>query len=272
MKWVAISLVLIFAVITLIPLGMMVTGSLKGLYEYQGAANRVLPRTPTLENYAALLKYPTLRWFGNSAFIAVVGTVLAMGVSISVAFGVAKYKFRGAAVVLAAIVLTIVMPGYATTIPSYIIARGIGLYNSLWAIIIPGLFDAGAVWFLVKFMRAIPDDLLGMGKLDGLGPFGLLWHVIVPMATPAIAALSSMRLVASWQNYLWPMIMLRKRELLTLPVGVKEVIFTESLFHDNWPNPGIGLAGAVLVTVPGIVLFLFTQKYFVKGLFAKTGG
>ena len=270
-KWIAIGLVLLFATVTLIPLGMMFTGSLKGLYEYQGAASRVLPRTPTLENYAALLNYPTLRWFGNSAFIAVVGTVMAMSLSVSVAFGVAKYSFRGSSLILGAIVLSIVMPAYATTIPSYIIARGIGLYNSLWAVIIPSLFDAGAVWFLIKFMRAIPNDLVGMGKLDGLGPFGLLWHVIVPMATPAIAALSSMRLVASWQNYLWPMIMLRKRELLTLPVGVREVIFLESFHHDNWPNPGIGLAGAVVVTIPGIILFLLTQKYFVKGLFNKAG-
>ena len=265
-------MVLIFAFVSLIPLGMLFTGSLKGLWEFRGAPSRVFPRSPTLENYRILLDYPIGRWFLNSAIIALVGTALGMAIAVTVAFGVAKYKFRGVSLVLGAIVLSIIMPGYATTIPSYVVMRGMGLFNSLWAVIIPSLFDAGAVWFLIKYMRAIPDDLLGMGKIDGLGPLGLLWHVIVPMATPAIAALSSMRLVASWQNYLWPLIMLRKKELLTLPVAVREVIFLESIVNKDWGNPGIGLAGAVIVTVPGIVLFLFTQKYFVKGLFAKTGG
>ena len=135
------------------------------------------------------------------------------------------------------------------------------------------VFAGGSVWFLIKFMSAIPNDLVAMGRLDGLGPFGMLRHVIVPMTVPALTALGAMGVVGAWQSYLWPLLLLRREELMVLPVGVREVIWYQVLQNTQINvNVGIAFAGAVIATLPGLILFLLTQKYFISGLFAKSTG
>ena len=277
MKYVAIGLVCLFGILLLVPMGMMVSGSLMGNVEGAGRLFRVFPRSPTLDNYRTLLKYPIGRWFFNSTFIAVVSVGGSILVAVATAFGVAKYTFRGRGLVLAAIVLSILTPGYILTIPKFVVVAQLGLFDTYWAMILPGLFAAGSVWFLVKFMNAIPNDLIGMGRIDGLGAFGLLRHVIIPMSTPAIAALAALGVVGAWAEYMWPLLVLHSPELMVLPVGIHEVAFVEWLQDQvrglRSMHGGIPLAGAVITTAPGLILFLFTQKFFVGGLFSKkTGG
>lgn len=279
MKHVAIGLVCLFGLILLIPLLMMVSGSFMGQEEAPAASSRVIPRHPTFENYVTLFEYPMLRWFGNSAFIAVGGVSLALMVATITAFGVAKFRFRGRELVLAAIVLNILTPALILTIPRFIIIRRLGLYDTYAAMIFPMVFAPASVWFMIKYMKVIPDDLINMGRLDGLGPFGLLWHVIVPMAKTGIAALGALGIVSSWQEYLWPLLVLKSPEKLVLPVGVREVMFMQWI-KDMSRAGGLGLtanhsillAGAVIATVPAVILFLFTQKYFIGGLFARSTG
>lgn len=278
MKHVAIGLVCLFGLILLVPLLMMVSGSLIGQDEV--TRNQAIPKRPTFENYVEIFKYPIVRWFCNSAFIAMGGTALSLVVAVAAAFGVAKFKFRGRGLVLAAIALSILAPVLILTIPRFVIIRRLGLYDTFAAVILPMLFSASAVWFLIKFMKVIPDDLINMGRLDGLGPFGLLWHVIVPMAKSALAALGALSVVAAWTEYLWPLLVLQSPQKMVLPVGVREVMFirwiqdvsTSAGAFGVIRNPSILLAGAVIATVPSVAVFLFAQKYFIGGLFSKSTG
>lgn len=278
MKNIAIGFVCLFALILLIPLLMMVSGSLIGQDEV--TRNQVIPRRPTLENYVELFKYPMVRWFFNSAFIAVGGVGMSLAVAVTAAFGVAKFKFRGRGLVLAAIALSILAPALILTIPRFVSIRRLGLYDTFAAVILPMLFAAGSVWFLIKFMKAIPDDLIAMGRLDGLGPLGLLWHVIVPMTKPALAALGALGVVASWAEYLWPLLVLHSPQKMVMPVGVREVMFIRWIREISESagafgvirNPTVLLAGAVLTTIPSVAVFLFAQKYCIGGLFTKSTG
>jgi len=199
-------------------------------------------------------------------------TVLATAVSIMSAFAIAKFKFRGRKLLLAALVVGILYGGYGTTLPIYMACRFLGLYNSYASVIVPSLFPPVMVWFFVKYMASIPEDMLSMGRLDGLGVFGLLWHVVVPMCGPPIAGMMGLTIVGSWHSYMWPMIMIKNTKLQVLAVAIREVVWLDEL-RKFMSNPNLALAGAVILTIPAIALFLISQKYMETGLFAKaTGG
>ena len=272
MRYVAIGLVCILGLILAVPLVMMFSGSLIPIEENIGAPNRVFPRNPTLENFGKLRGWPIGLWFFNSSFTALMKVGGAMVVTTMAAFGISKFQFRGRSVVMATIVVSFVFSGFGTTMPKYLVCRSLGLFDSYAALIVPSLGSAMWVWFLVKFMRSIPNDLIAMGRLDGLGPFGLLRHVILPMSAPPLAGLAGLAIVGSWQGYLWPLIITRSKYLTVLPVGIREVVWLDQLVRLDKGNPGITLAGAVIVTIPGIILFLVSQRYLVNGLFAKSTG
>lgn len=274
MRYIFVALVLGLGALMAIPMVLMITGSFMGSEETSGAASRLVPHHPTLEAYSEIFKFPIVRWFLNSAFIAIVKTCLTLIAGLSVAYGISRYQFRGKTLVFAAIAAAILVPGYTSTVPSYIITRGIGLYNTLWALIIPGIFDAAAVWFLAKFIKSIPDSLFDTAKMDGAGPFRTLISVVLPMSLPALAALGCIRIVGAWSDFLGPLIYLRKESLMTMPVGVQQVIFFKVIENmvTHTSLSRIDLAGAVLTTIPGAILFFVSQRYFVNGMFAKTGG
>lgn len=269
-----IVIVFVVGVVLLVPMFLMFSGSLVGAEERTGAIFRLVPKFPTFENYVTLFKMnPVYRWIRNTLFVAVMRIPFNVMLDVSVAFAIAKYKFKGRGLLFGGLALAIILPGYATIIPSYVIIRGLGLFNTLWGLIIPSLVDAVAIWYLVKYMRSIPDSMLDMGRIDGLGPFRLLWHVIVPLTIPAMAALASVKSIGVWQDYLWPMLLLRKPELYTITLGVRDAVF---LAHKQAETSGlmtgrVDLAGAVVATIPAVAMFLIAQRYFIGGLFSKTG-
>lgn len=272
MKRVSIGAMVILAFLLAVPLVMLFSGSLIGSEENRGAPGRIFPRSPTLANYGQLFfEYNIGRWFFNSSFVAVAKTAGVITVAVMFAFAVAKFEFRGKKILLGVLVVGIVYGGYGTMVPMYIVCRALGLYNSYAAMIVPGLFVPVVAWFFIKYMQAIPNDLIAMGRLDGLGPFGLLRHVIVPMSISPIAGLAGMTLVASWHDYMWPMIIVRDTTIQVLMVAIREVVWLDKLAKTG-SNPHLTHAGAVLVTIPGIALFLLSQKYMETGLFAKSTG
>lgn len=270
-----IMIVFLAGAVLLVPMGLMLSGSFIGSEERTGAVFRLIPRFPTFENYVTLFKSnPVFRWIRNTLFIAVVRIPASILLDVSVAFAIAKYTFKGRGLLFGGLALAIILPGYATLIPTYVIARGVGLFNTLWGLIIPSLVDAGAIWYLVKYMKSIPDSMLDMGRIDGLGPFRLMWHVIVPLTIPAMAALASIKTIGIWQDYLWPMLLLRKPELYTITLGVRDAVFMAQLIAEtSGLDAGrVDLAGAVVATVPAVTMFIVAQRYFIGGLFSKTGG
>jgi len=268
-----IVIVFIMGAVLLVPMVLMFTGSFMGGNERAGAYERLIPRHPTLKNYADLFKYNRVfRWIGNTGFVAVMRIPMNILLDVSVAFAIAKYTFRGKGLLFGGLALAIILPGYATLIPTYVIVRGVGLFNTLWGLIIPSLVDAGAIWYLVKYMKSIPDSMLDMGRVDGLGPYRLMWHVIIPMTIPAMAALGSIKTIGIWQDYLWPTLLLRKPELYTITQGIREAVYLAILQDGVYKWGRVDLAGAVVATVPALMMFFIAQRYFIGGLFSKTGG
>ena len=268
-----VVIVFLVGLALLVPMVLMFTGSFMGGDERAGAYERLIPRKPTFENYADLFKYNRVfRWIRNTLFVAVVRIPLNILLDVAVAFAIAKYTFKGKGILFGGLALAIILPGYATIIPSYVIIRGVGLFNSLWGLIIPSMVDAGAIWYLVKYMKSIPESMLDMGRVDGLGPYRLMWHVIIPMTIPAMAALASIKTIGVWQDYLWPTLLLRKPELYTITQGIREAVYLAILQDSGYKWGRIDLAGAVVATVPALVMFFIAQRYFIGGLFAKTGG
>jgi len=290
MKRVAVGIAILVAFVMLLPLALTISTSFKGRTEALGAPLRVIPFNPTLDNYRQIVNYrpflqetnhdavyaerfdyPMGRWFLNSVVIAAAGAATTTISGLMMAFGLSKYRFRLRRVVIGLVVLSIVVPGQVVFVQKFILCRTIGLYNTLFAVIVPNAVSAGSIWFLVQYMKAIPQDFLDMGRLDGLGAFGLLRRVIAPLCMPAVGALLAMYLVGTWNNYLWPLVVLRKPTLYTLILGVREVIVYDVLIS-TVQNPGLGFAGATLGMAPGLILFLFFQRYMVTGLFHKAGG
>lgn len=286
MKQISIAVALILGVVMLIPIALTIGNSFKGQVESKYAPLRIIPRSPTLDNYRQifgskpigppatnpfLFKYSIGRWFINSTVIAVIGAISSTAVALCMAFGVSKYRFRGRTVVMALIVLSLVIPAQVVFVQRFVLVRTIGLYNSLIAVILPGIVSVGSIWFLVQYMKSIPDDFLDMGRLDGLGAYGLLYRVVAPLCMPAVAALMAMYLVGIWGDYLWPLVILRKPALFTIALGVREVIVRDVLGNLDF-NPGLMFAGATIAMAPGLVLFIAFQKYFTEGLFAKGSG
>ena len=276
-RYVAIGLVLLLACVFLIPVVMTFTGSLISA-EGSAGGRRIFPQQPTLENYVTVFQYPIVRWFLNSTFVVGGRVIGSLAIATMAAFAVAKYSGRAGRLAVAAIVITIMTPGVVLMVPKFVVAHRLGMYDSYAGLIVPGLFSAGACWFLVKFIRAIPDDMVATGRLDGLGAFGLLRHVIVPMAAPALAALGVLAYASGMQDFLWPLLMTRSPDKYVLPLGVKLVMYLEWMHvfrgadTPRAKNPGILLAGAVIALVPSLAVFLAAQKYFIGGLFHKSTG
>jgi multiple sugar transport system permease protein len=277
MKKALIALILAGALLLLLPFGLMVSGSLMGAIEGQSRGNRFIPHTPTFEAYTAILSHPVPRWFANTLFIGVTTQGAGVCVALGAAFAISKYEFRWKNGIFGLILLGLLIPGQLMIVPMFLVVRSFGLYNTIWAAIVPRIVAVSMIWFLVKYLRALPDSVIDAGRIDGLGGVGLLWHVVAPLTVPAVIALVSIGMVGVWADYLWPLIVLRKEELMTLALGVREVVYVQSTLFDRVSYGGTGymgvsLAGAVIASVPGFVLFLTVQKYFVTGLFAKTGG
>lgn len=274
MKLLVIAVVFALCLLIMLPMVFMITGSFIGKVDHAAYSGRLIPAHPTFEAYAALASHPIVLWLFNSTFIAVAHTFLSLSLSIMVAFSLAKYYFTGKLVVVFAVAVSVLVPPFAMVIPSYVVIRALGLFDSLWAVVIPYLFTAGAIWYLTKYIKGIPDSLIDMALLDGLGATRILYHIIIPLSTPALAALACINLVGSYQLYLMPLLLLRSPEVKTLVVGVYEVLHTEFLANEKLyeGTPRIDLAGAVIATIPAAIFFFVGQKYFVKGLFNKTGG
>ena len=271
MKTIARATVILLAAVMLIPMALTVTNSFKNRYEHYGPA-RFLPRSFTLEGYAQLFAYPVARWTANTLLIIAGGTAIGVVVTVAAGMAVARYQFRGRRVVFWGVILSTIIPMQALIIPSFLVVRAYGLFNTLWALILPGALSLPVLWFMVRYMEQIPEDLYSMGRIDGLGVAGLLVHVTVPMAAPVIAAFIAQRAVSGWADFLGPLIMLRREELYTLVVGINEVVVREAETRPGEDmNPSIRFAGAALIMAPAVALFLATQRYFADGMFAKGG-
>ena len=256
-------LLLITAVLVGAPFVYMITGSFKFNADIFSYPLTFLPENPTLSNYARLLdgsEIPYVRQFLNSLFVAVSQTLLTLLVASMVGWGFAKYEFKGKRVLLLVLLATLTFPFQVTLVPLFLMMVRINWLDNYLAIILPGAISAFGAFFMRQTMLAIPNELLDAAHIDGASEWGIFWRIGLPLSTGALSVLAVLVFLGSWNDYLWPLIVLRTTEMFTYPVGLATLI---GLYKVEY---GMILAGAFLATLPIMIIFIIGRNQLLNNV------
>ena len=254
--------VLIFvALFTLIPFVWMISSSLKLDREVFIYPIRWIPETFHWENFSLIWqKVPLLTYFKNTAFIAIVVTCLQTLTSSFAAYAFAKLQFKGRDVLFLAYIATIAVPWQAYMLPQFIMMRSMGLYDTLWAMVVLQAFSAFGVFLMRQFYQSIPTELCEAARIDGLSEYGIWARIMLPLSKAAIATLVIFTFVGTWNDYMGPMIYLTRDVNKTVQVGLRRFI------QENSSDYHLIMAASLCSLLPVSVVFLCLQKYFIEGI------
>lgn len=255
--------IIIALLIIVLPLAWMVSSSFKPPSEIITTAPTLLPQDPTTDNYATVAqRVPLLTVLGNSVFVTVVGATIKVLLAITTAYALVFIRVPGVNFIFLGILVALMVPPEVSMLPNFLTISGLGLRDSLWGIILPGLGTAFGTFLLRQNFKSLPYELFEAAELDGAGHFRKLFQIAVPVSLPAIATVTLVTVVNEWNSFLWPLIIIDSPEKMTLPVGLNMLQAIE-----NSPGTyGILMAGAVLVIVPMLIIFACLQRYIVAGL------
>ncbi|MET0860849.1 MAG: carbohydrate ABC transporter permease [Microbacterium sp.] len=246
----------------LVPFVWMALGSVKTQSEILQKPPTWWPENPTGENFAQWfgpLNFGT--FFANSVIVAVI-TVLGNIVFCSmVGYALAKLDFPGKKILFTLVMVTLMVPGVVTFVPLFVMVSKLGLVNTYAALILPFITAPIGVFLMRQFILGIPDALIEAARIDGAGEFRIFARIVMPLCGPPLATLGILTFLASWNNFLWPLVAAQSESKYTLPVAL-------SLYStgQNATNYGILLAGSVLVITPILALFVLLQRYFIRGV------
>ena len=271
---VATHVVLIIAcAIALFPVLWIVSTSFKNQFDVLSTEIELIPREPTLENYQNLFDPTTAtggffwNWFGNSLLISVLTTVLSVFLASTAAYALSRYRFSGKRGATSFFLTSQMFPAVILLVPLFqLLAIRLGLLNTPWALVLA--YATTAIPFCVLMLKSyfdtLPIELEEAAKIDGLGPFGAFWRIVIPLSTPGIAVTAFYAFITAWNEFLYALVFLTRPEAFTLPIGVRLFI---NQFTQNW---GGTMALSVVVTIPVVIFFYLAQRYLISGL--STGG
>ena len=254
---------ILLAVLALIPFLWMISTSLKSRGALMSIPIEWIPAEPTLDAYTEVFsRFPFLRTIGNSLFISVAFTLITLVSASMAAFAFAKLRFRGSGVILSIYIATMMIPTQVTMIPLFVVMNRLGLIDSYASVILPSMFKPFAVFLLVQQMKTIPNDYLDAARIDGAGLFHIYFRVALPLCIPTLATLAVTTFMESWNDYLWPLLMLTDRNKMTLPIALS-TLNGQYNTEDN-----VLMAGSLISMIPIIIIYLAAQKQFKAGLMA----
>jgi multiple sugar transport system permease protein len=255
------------AVLTLLPFLWVVSGSLRSLDDIRAEPGAWLPAEVTFDNFARLFSTQGFNgYFVNSVVVAtivVAGNIVAASTA---GYALAKFDFRGKRLALGAVMMAMMVPYIAVFVPQFVITVNLGLADTLPGIALPSVALPISVFIMRQYAFSIPDELLEAARMDGAGELRTFFGIFLPLAGPAVATITIMSFLSSWNNFIWPLVVAQSTASYTLPVGLAAT----SQAAANVTDYGLVLAGAVVVVLPVLVLFLLLQRYFVQGI-AATG-
>jgi multiple sugar transport system permease protein len=260
-------LMITIALIVLVPLIWMLSTSFKPKSQWFARTVEWIPRTFTLDNYTRILNNRTTpigRWFLNSLLLGSITTGLTLIVDALAAYAYARLEFPGRRILFALLLATLFLPGVMFLVPNFITVFRLGLLNNYAGVFLPALASVFGVFFLRQFFETIPKELEEAAQIDGASAFQTFWHIVLPLARPALATLAVITFLASWNDFLWPLLILQDRALQTLPPGLRTL---QGAYTSEY---GQMMAGAAIAAVPVLVLYVFTQRYIVQSV-ATTG-
>jgi multiple sugar transport system permease protein len=263
-RWAALAVngaLLLLALLTALPLLWMMSASLMPAGEAMALPAPLLPSRPTLEHYQALFSRLNLgRTFFNSLFLASMVTAVSLLCNSMAGYAFAKLRFRGRGRLFALLLATLIVPPQVTVLPLFLEIRALGLVNSFGGILVAGIATVFGIFLVRQFAQGIPDELLDAARLDGASELRIYWSVVLPLLRPILVTLGVFTFLSSWNDFMWPLIVLTDESKYTLPVALA------NLSGEHVLDTELMMAGAVVTVLPGLLLFLALQRQYIEGI------
>ena len=253
----------IIAYLFLLPLLFMVFTSFKGVAE-SVTSTTLLPKEWTFENYIELFHNtdtsPVIQWLINTAIITICGTALRITTSVLAAYALARLNVAGKKIILIGLIWAMAIPEIVTYFPLFYIFKQIGGLNTYWALILPSGSGVMCIYLIYNFLIDFPKELEEAGLVEGANIFQILWHIVLPSVKPVVITQAFITFLVLYNSYLWPSLVINKNETRTITLGIAALVLGE-----NYTNPGMMMASTVVSVIPVMIIFIFANKYIVKG-------
>ncbi len=263
-RWISFSLALAFGLIMIAPFALMVSTAFKPHAYVLEIPPQLIPEAPTLDNFTrAWSSGDFARYFVNSVVVTATSTAISVSLSAMLGFAFARYRFPGRRILFALLLFTMMVPGMLLLIPQFILARDLGLLNSLWGLIVVySVMNLGLNTFLLRgFYSAMPQELFDAAAVDGAGPWRAFRSIALPLSKPGLATVTIFSWLAAWDEFTWAITILADKELYTLPIGIRMLQRAQST---EW---GLVFAASLIALAPVLILFVALQRQFVSGAF-----
>jgi multiple sugar transport system permease protein len=260
-KWIVNGLLFGIAAVTLCPLLWMVAASLMSPGEAGTYPPPLLPGDATLANYRDLFARAGMgRYLANSVFLAVTATLVSLLFNVAAGYAFAKLRFAGRDRLFKLLLGALVVPSQVAMIPLFLMLKQFGMVNSYAGVIVPGMASIFGIFLVRQYALSIPDELLEAARIDGASEFRIFRAIVVPLLKPIIVTLAVFTLLGTWNDFMWPLIVLTDKDLHTLPVALA------SLSREHVQDNELMMAGAVLTTLPVLLVFIALQRFYIEGL------
>lgn len=258
----------IVAYLFLLPLMFMVFTSFKGVAEAM-TSTTLLPKQWTLENYKELFANtataPIMRWLFNTAVVTVAGTALRIVTSVLAAYALARLPVPGKKFILVALIWAMAIPEIVTFFPLFYIFKQVDGLNTFWPLILPSGSGVMCIYLIYNFLLSFPKELEEAGYVEGANVFQVLWHIVLPSVKPIVITQAFITFLGLYNSYLWPSLVINRNETRTITLGIAALVLGE-----NYTNPGLMMASTLVSVLPVMLIFMFANKYIVKG-FTQSG-
>jgi multiple sugar transport system permease protein len=257
------TLLIAGALLTLFPLLWMLSASLMTSGEATALPPHLIPHTPTLDQYRQLFVRLNLgRAFLSSAIIATIVTVGSVLLSAMSGYAFAKLRFRGRDRIFGLLLMALVIPPQVGMLPLFLMMKKLHLVNTYWGAIIPSLATVFGIFLIRQFMLSVPHELLEAARIDGAGELRIWWSIVLPLARPILATLATFMFMSTWNDFMWPLIVLSDQSHYTLPVAIA------NLSGEHVQDIELMMAGSLVTVLPVLALFVALQRYYIAGLMA----
>ncbi len=265
-EWLTHLILLIFVVLMIFPIIFAVSNSFKTLQESSNNIMGIIPENPTLESFKYVAeRLPIKKIIGNSFFISTTVTIFKLLTSVLAAYGLVYFDFKGKNIIYFLMLMTMFIPFTVTMVPNYLMISKLGLADKLLGVALPQFADVIGIFLIRQSMRTIPKSIIEAAKMDNIADYKIMKDIIFPIVSPAVVSSGIMFFINSWNEFVWPTLILKTRENFTLPLALQMFMSAEG--GTEFP---IAMAVSVITMSLPIILYLFFQKYII-GTYAGSG-
>lgn len=249
------------AILTLFPLLWMISASFMASGEATTYPPHLVPHAASLDEYRQLFTRLNIgRAFFSSTVVSVTVTALSLLFNSMAGYAFARLRFGGRERIFGILLSALVIPAQVGMLPLFLLLKELHLVNTYWGVIIPSLASVFGIFLIRQFMLSIPQELLEAARIDGAGELRIYWSIVMPLARPILATLAIFTFMSTWNDFMWPLIVLTDQSHYTLPVSIA------SLVGEHAQDVELMMAGSVVTVLPVLALFLFLQRYYIAGL------